>query len=105
MDLKRWLKMPGHLVLHQLQLCALGLCKSVKAPMLRDTHLHVDMQGILSNICMMSLKKQLKLTKLLALQSCIWLTAICSFITMGSLMALDHPMTYLRLVSLAYIVL
>ena len=56
---------------NQLQLCALGLCRSVKAPMPRDTHLHGKMQGILSNICMMSLKKQLRLTKLLALQSCI----------------------------------
>ena len=37
----------------------------------KDIYMHVDMQGILSNICMMSLKKLLKLTKLLALQSCI----------------------------------
>ena len=56
---------------NQQLLSAFCLCKSVKTFVHRDIYLHVGMQGILSNICMMSLKKQQKLTKLLALQSCI----------------------------------
>lgn len=69
MDLSRWLKMPGILVQHLSYTCARLFVKV--EPWSGDICKHVDLQGILSNICMMRLKKLLKHTRLLALQNSI----------------------------------
>ena len=65
----------------------------------RCSNMLLTLQGILSNICMMSLKRLPKHTKLLALQSFIWQTAACSCSTMASLMSLDHLVIHPHLVS------
>lgn len=59
----------------------------------------LSLQGILSDISMMSLKKLPKPTKQLALQSFTWPTAACSCSTMASLTSLGHLMIQPCLVS------